>query len=126
MKFSHSFRVESSDIDEQGHVNNVAFLRWIQDVALAHWHHSATQAQIDKFAWFVVRHEIDYKKQAFEQEEISVTTWVNNWTKVTCERHTEVTRGTVLLVKAKTVWCIIDRTSSKPTKITTDLIERFK
>ncbi|MEJ7701119.1 MAG: thioesterase family protein [Pyrinomonadaceae bacterium] len=37
MKFSHSFRVSTEDIDAQGHVNNVAYVRWIQDVAVAHW-----------------------------------------------------------------------------------------
>ena len=35
--FSHSFTVESTDLDEQGHVNNVSYLRWVQDVAIAHW-----------------------------------------------------------------------------------------
>src|SRR5580765_5546109 len=42
MKFSHSFRVQAADIDEQGHVNNVVYLRWIQDVAVAHWRKAAT------------------------------------------------------------------------------------
>ena len=101
MKFSHSFRVEPSDIDEQGHVNNVAYLRWIQDVAVAHWREAATAEQQERFAWVVVRHEIDYKKQAFENEEITATTWVGEWSKVTCERFTEITRGDDLLVVAR-------------------------
>ena len=42
MKFSHSFTVEATDIDEQGHVNNVAYVRWMQDVAVAHRRHAAT------------------------------------------------------------------------------------
>ena len=62
MKFSHSFRVLAGDIDEQGHVNNVAYLRWIQDVAVAHWRHSASAEQQDSYSWVVVRHEIDGRK----------------------------------------------------------------
>jgi acyl-CoA thioester hydrolase len=125
MKFSHSFRVQAEDIDEQGHVNNVAYLRWIQDVAVAHWQNSATVEQQEKYAWVVVRHEIDYKKQAFENDEITATTWVGEWSKVTCERFTEIFRGNELLVKGRTVWCMLDRETAKPARIASDLIERF-
>ena len=125
MKFSHSFRVSSDDIDEQGHVNNVAYLRWIQDVAVAHWRHSATDEQLARYSWITVRHEIDYKKQAFENEEITATTWVGEWTHVTCERFTEIHRESDLLVKSRTVWCMIDRETTRPAKITSGLIERF-
>lgn len=125
MKFSHSFRVAAEDIDEQGHVNNVAYLRWIQDVAVAHWRHSASAEQIGRLSWVTVRHEIDYKKQAFLDDEITATTWIGEWSKVTCERFTEIRRGEDLLVKGRTVWCMIDRENSRPAKITGELIERF-
>ena len=125
MKFSHSFLVSSDDIDVQGHVNNVAYLKWIQDVAVAHWNHSATSGQLEKYSWLVVRHEIDYKKPAFENDEITATTWVGEWTAVTCERFTEVKRGEDLLVKGRTVWCMVDRDSLRPSRISKDLVDRF-
>jgi len=125
MKFSHSFRVQAADIDEQGHVNNVAYLRWIQDVAVAHWRYAATTEQQEKFSWVVIRHEIDYKKQAFENDEIVAITCVGQWSKVTCERFTELFRHDDLLVKGRTVWCMLDRRTAKPTRIARDLIERF-
>lgn len=125
MKFSHSFRVSAEDIDANGHVNNVAYVLWIQDVAVAHWF-SVTDEEIrEKFNWLVVRHEIDYRKQAFENEEITATTWVGEATKVTFERFTEITRGEDLLVKARSVWCLIDRETLKPTRITTEMKELF-
>ncbi len=125
MKFSHSFRVSSEDIDEQGHVNNVAYVRWVQEAAVAHWFHAATKEQKEKYSWVLVRHEIDYKKQAFENEEITATTWVEDWTAATCDRLTEITRGTDLLVKSKTVWCMLDRQTSRPTRIASELKELF-
>lgn len=125
MKFLHSFTVPPDDIDEQGHVNNVAFVRWVQDIAVAHWRHSATEEQLAKYSWVAVRHEIDYKKPAFENEAITATTWVGEWTHVTCERFTEIHRGDDLLVKGRTVWCMIDRETLKPTRITSELIDRF-
>jgi len=121
MKFSHSFRVSTEDIDEQGHVNNVAYLRWIQDVAVAHWFSCATDTIRAKYTWVVLRHEIDYKKQAFENEKVTATTWVGEPTRISWERFTEITRGEDLLVKARSVWCLIDRETLKPTRITEEL-----
>ncbi|MCU1289278.1 MAG: thioesterase [Acidobacteria bacterium] len=125
MKFLQSFRVSADDIDVQRHVNNVAYVKWIQDVAVAHWL-SVTNEQIrDKYTWVVLRHEIDYKKQAFENEEITVKTWVGEPTRISWERLTEIKRGADLLVKARSVWCLIDRETSKPTRITSELKEMF-
>lgn len=126
MKFSHSFRVPVSDIDAQGHVNNVAYVKWIQDVAVAHWFSVITEETREKYTWIVIRHEIDYKKQSFVGEEINVETWVGEPTRVSWERFTEITRGKDLLVKARSVWCLIDRETSKPTRITSKLKELFQ
>src|SRR5260221_13431923 len=125
MRFSHSFLVSPDDIDEQSHVNNVAFVRWIQDIAVAHWRHAASDEMLSKYSWILIRHEIDYKKQAFEGQEITATTWVGEWTKITCERFTEIHRDDDLLVKSRTVWCMIDRETKRPAKINRELIEEF-
>lgn len=126
MKFSHSFRVLAEDIDEWGHVNNVAYLRWVQDVAVAHWQAWATEEQKTNFTWVVTRHEIDYKKPAFENDEIVSTTWVDGIRMATCQRFTEITRGDDMLVKAKSIWCIINRETSRPTRISSELKEMFQ
>jgi len=125
MNFSHSFRVSADDIDEQRHVNNVAFVRWIQEVAVAHWLSITTEEMRTKYSWIVVRHEIDYKKQAFETEEIIMETWVGEPTRISWERFTEIRRGEDLLVKARSVWCLIDRETSKPSRITEELKDLF-
>ena len=125
MKFSHSFRVSPADIDEQNHVGNVAFVKWIQDVAVAHWRTLATVEMQTRLTWIVVRHEIDYKKQAFLNEEITAATWVGEPTRISWERFTEIRRGKDLLVRARTVWCLIDRETLKPTRISNELKELF-
>lgn len=125
MKFSHSFTVSVRDIDAQNHVNNVAYVRWIQDAAVAHWFSVTDEETREKLTWIVTRHEIDYKKPAFENEEIVVTTWVGMPTRVSWERFTEIKRGADLLVKARSVWCLIDRAAAKPTRITAEMKELF-
>ena len=126
MKFSHSFRVVAEDIDAQGHVGNVAYVKWIQEVAVAHWFSATQEETREKYTWVVTRHEIDYKKQAFENEEIVVTTWVGEPTRISWERLTEIRRGEDLLVKARSVWCLIDRETLKPTRITSELKKLFQ
>ncbi len=126
MKFSHNFRVQKSDIDAHNHVNNVAYLRWIQDVAVAHWQTAASAQIQEDYTWFVLRHEIDYKKSAFENDDITATTWVGKATKIKCERFTEIKRGEDILVESKSVWCLLDATTNKPTRITGELKELFE
>jgi acyl-CoA thioester hydrolase len=126
MKFSHSFRVSARDIDAQGHVNNVAYVKWIQDVAVAHWLSVTTEETREKYTWIVTRHEIDYKRQTFADEEVTATTWVGEPSRISWERFTEITRGESLLVKARSVWCLIDRKTLKPTRITSELRELLK
>lgn len=126
MRFSHAFRVTADDIDVQGHVNNVAYVKWIQDVAVAHWFSVTNEATRKKYTWVVLRHEVDYKKQAFETEEIIVKTWVGEPTRISWERFTEITRDEDLIVKARSLWCLIDRETSKPTRITSELKELLK
>ena len=126
MKFSHSFTVSAEDIDAQNHVNNVAYVRWIQDVAVAHWFAVTNEEMREQFTWMLTRHEIDYKKQTFEGENVTATTWVGTATRITCERFTEITRGKDLLIKAQSVWCFIDKNSGRPAKITEEIREIFE
>lgn len=125
MKFSQTLTVSETHLDEQNHVNNIVYVQWIQDVAVSHWLNIVSKEVQDKFTWFLLRHEIDYKQQAFEDEEIMLTTWVGEATKITCYRYTEITKGETLLVKAKSNWCMIDTETKKPARITDEIREKF-
>ena len=56
--FMHTIKVASGDIDDMNHVNNVVYLRWVQDAAAAHWDAIASEELKNKYAWVVLRHEI--------------------------------------------------------------------
>ena len=113
--FEMAIAVEPADIDELGHVNNVVYLRWVQDIAIAHWQAAASAADKAKLLWIVVRHEIDYKQPARLGDGILARTWVGAATRIKFERHTELRRASdgVLLAKALTVWCPIDAVTGK-------------
>ncbi|GGD82043.1 acyl-CoA thioesterase [Planktosalinus lacus] len=125
--FQTEITVPASAIDNLNHVNNVVYLQWIQDVAAQHWNESTDFALREKLAWVVVNHFIEYKAPAFEKDVLILKTRVEKYSGVTSERHTEIIRkaDNKLLVKAKTLWCLLDKNTGKPMRITDDLIAKF-
>jgi acyl-CoA thioester hydrolase len=119
--------VAPADIDGLGHVNNVVYVRWVQDIAVAHWSAAASPADQEKFLWIVVRHEIDYKQAARLGDTILARTWVGAATRIRFERHTELLRASdrMLLARAKTVWCPIDAVSGKLASVGAEVRARF-
>lgn len=121
------FPVEPGDIDVMGHVNNVTYLRWVQDVAEAHWTARAPSEFQERLLWIVLRHEIDYKQSARLGDEIQACTWVGEATRVRFERFTEIRRAAdgVVLAKARTVWCPLDAATRRPAGVGAELREMF-
>jgi acyl-CoA thioester hydrolase len=119
--------IQPTDIDALGHVNNVTYVRWVQDVAVAHWQSAATAADQASLAWVVVRHEIDYKRPAFLRDKIIARTWVGEAVRHRFERHTELLRAAdrKLLARALTIWCPIDKQTGRPTDVTPEVRARF-
>ena len=125
--FEMTISVQPADIDGQNHVNNTVYLRWVQDVATAHWKSLAGADAQEAIGWVVVRHEIDYKSPANLGDQIVLRTWVGEASRLKFERFTEILRKTdrQLLSKARTLWVPIDSTTGKPTRVSPDVRARF-
>ena len=126
-RFELSIAVKPADIDRLGHVNNVVYLRWVQDAAVAHWQATAPAEDQEQLRWVVMRHEIDYKRPAFVNDEIIARTWVGTATQRAFERHTELLRGRDMrvLAQVRTLWCPIDANTGKPTDVSDEVRARF-
>lgn len=74
--FQQAIEPTASDIDENGHVNNVVYLRWAQDLGVAHWRSRAPAAAQATWAWVALRHEIDYRRELKLGETAKGRTWV--------------------------------------------------
>ena len=72
--FSMSVTAVAADIDALGHVNNTVYLRWVQDVATAHWRAIARPQDVGRYIWVVTRHEIDYLRATRVDETVMLTT----------------------------------------------------
>jgi acyl-CoA thioester hydrolase len=118
---------QPADIDGQNHVNNTVYLRWVQDVATAHWKSLASVDAREAIGWVVLRHEIDYKMPGNLGDEILLRTWVGGASRLKFERFTEIRRknDNKLLAQARTVWVPIDSQTGKPTRVSADVRARF-
>lgn len=118
---------EPSDIDELGHVNNVVYVRWVQDAAVEHWMHVVPSDKADKFVWVCSRHEIDYRSQLLLEDEIEVRTWLGDYKGARFDRHVAILKkGTDRpAVQAKTTWVLMSRETFRPQRIREDILSLF-
>ena len=116
--FEQAITVAAGDLDELHHVNNVVYLRWVQDIATAHWTAIAPREALDSVAWVARRHEIDYLSAATLGEQLVVRTWVGQAEGLTFERLTEIRRaGGQVIARARTLWVPIDRGTGRPRRV---------
>ena len=120
--FMHILSVASSDIDAMGHVNNVVYVRWIQEVAAAHWNHQASATLQSKYAWVVLRHEIDYKNPAFLDDVVTGLTWVGDYNGARFDRFVKISANGKVVTEAKTTWCLLDAKTHRPIRIPDEII----
>jgi acyl-CoA thioester hydrolase len=123
-KFLHPIAVTSADIDEMGHVNNVVYIRWVQEVSEAHWLHVAPETLRQRYRWVVLRHEIDYRNPVFISDKVAGTTWVGEHRGARFERYVRLSslNDDKIFAEAKTIWCIMDVHSKKTVRIPDDVL----
>lgn len=122
VSYDHTFTVKPEEIDNLNHVNNIVYLQWVNDISGKHWKILSTDEINKKYFWVVLRHEIDYLQSAIVGDEITVHTWVGESSGVKSIRHVHIYKGEILLIKAKTTWCLIDSKTLKPTRINQDIL----
>jgi len=126
--FEYRITVTGSDIDELDHVNNIVYLRWVQEAASAHWAQLSNDAINQKYVWVVMRHEIDYLQPAWQGNELMAYTWVGKNEGAKSERYTQL-YNTVTgkkLAEAVTTWCLLDASSKRPKRIEADILSLFE
>ena len=125
--FEIGIEIQPGDIDVLGHVNNVVFLRWVQDAAVAHWSALTNEHQKAEVVWVVARHEIDYKKPAMPGDGLRARTWVGGASRTVFERLTEIVRAAdgVVLARARTLWVPVDPAGGRPTVVSAEVRALF-
>lgn len=119
--------VAPEDIDDMEHVNNVVYLRWVQDVALAHWKAYATPEMLRDLGWVAARHELDYLRAAVLGDRVVARTWVGAIDSRRFERLTEIVRASdgVVLARGRTLWLMVSRLTGRISRISDELRALF-
>ena len=127
MTFTRAFTATAADIDELGHVNNAVWVRWIQEIAVAHWEAVAPPDHQAAYAWVVTRHEIDYRGNVREGETVTGETWVPD-----PPRGARFDRRVRFLgadgrvrVEATTTWALLDRGTGRLLRIRPEVAGPF-
>ncbi len=128
--FSHRFCVPSTDIDDLGHAGNVSWVRWVNEAAAAH----SLSIGLDLPAyrelgllWVVRKHEIEYVGPAFDAESLEAITWIETLKGATSLRRTLFRRTAdgATLARAATTWVLVSIATGRPTRVPSELLERY-
>jgi len=123
--------VSADEIDGQGHVNNAVYVTWMDRAAFAHSCEVGYdgQAYLRLNTSFVVRrHEIDYLGAALAGDRILCATWAGEMDRFTAIRFHHIVRASdgQTLIRARTEWIYVDRTTGRPRRMPAELIAAFE
>jgi acyl-CoA thioester hydrolase len=127
-RYAHVVVVKDADIDDLGHVNNVAYARMIEDIARAH----AVSLGMDTDAFraqgsvpVMLEHHLKYRRPGFLNDVLTVTTEIEMMGGIRARRHNQIKRGEEVLVDSMTEWVWVDVTSGRPKAIPKVSLEMF-
>ena len=127
MAFTLTKTATPADIDELGHVNNAVWVKWIQDIAVAHWEAVAPAEHQAAYIWVVTRHEIDYRGNVGPGETVTGETWVPDPPRgARFDRHVRFTGADgKVKVEAVSTWALLDRATGRLLRVRPELAAPF-
>lgn len=125
-----SLTVPESAIDVNGHVNNLAYLQWMQDSAIEH--STALGWPVERYrqvgaGWVVRSHYIEYLRPAFAGERLLLLTWVAGLRTRSSPRKFLFWRpeDQHVVARAETLWVFVDSATGRPRTIPPELATAF-
>ena len=117
--FRLTFEPQPADIDANGHVNNVVYLRWAQDLGVAHWQTLAPPEALTTWAWVALRHEIDYRRELKLGETAHGRTWVADAAQgPRFDRYIRIDAADgAMCAQCLTTWVLIEQATGRPRRV---------
>jgi len=126
--YTHRFGVLPGDIDELGHANNVVWVRWVNEAAIAHAAAVGMGAEpLGRLSvlWVVRRHDIEYLLPALLGEQLEALTWAHSLRGATSLRRTLFKRDGHTCARAETTWALLDAATGRPRRIPPELLTAY-
>ena len=122
--------VPAEAVDRNRHVNNVAYVQWMQDAAIAHSAATGCTRMTEAIGatWVARMHRIEYLSPAFAGEAITILTWVADFRKVRSLRRYKFIRAAdqKVLAQGETDWVLVDVATGHPRDIPAELANLFE
>lgn len=127
---THHFTVPAESIDMLRHVNNVEYLRWMQDVSIAH--STALGWPMERYfrercAWVVRTHSIEYLRPALLGDRLRLLTWVESFGERSSLRKYLFWRESdaQVIARAESTWVFVDGRTGLPRPVPDVVRESF-
>jgi len=129
--YSKRFAVPADAIDVNRHVNNLAYVEWMQQIAIEN--SAAAGWPLERYielgaGWVVRSHFIEYLRPAFEDQLLSAHTWVPRFDQRSTPRRYLFVREAdrQILAQAETRWVFVDLESGRRRSLPPELIAAFE
>jgi acyl-CoA thioester hydrolase len=123
--FRHTVAIDPADIDHMGHVNNAAYLNWVQDAVVDYWSSVAPPGAVAQHLWVALKHEITYLKPTFLQDNVVAEVIAERVEGARAFFRTVLKRGDDVLSEISSCWCCLDAATRRPARLARDVIGRF-
>ena len=123
-------RARWSEIDGAGHVNNAAYLSFLEDCAMemmAAYDWPAARMHAEGFGIVAREYRIQYVAPALLDDELEVASWVSEVKRASALRHYTITRVSdgESILRAQAWWVWVDVDSGRPLRIPADFLAAF-
>ncbi|WP_292053924.1 MULTISPECIES: acyl-CoA thioesterase [unclassified Brevundimonas] len=119
--------IKPEHIDENGHVNNVVYVGWLQDVGTAHWNARFDEQTRTKWSWVALRHEIDYFRGIMPGATgIKARTWVGDPQGPRFARYVRIEdESGKVYAQGISEWCLVEASTLRPHRIQAEMLAPF-
>ena len=128
--YRYEIIVPAEVVDGNRHVNNVAYVQWMQDAALKHSAATGCTRMTEAVGatWVARMHRIEYLSPAFAGDAITVLTWVADFRKVRSLRRYKFVRAAdqKVIAQGETDWVFIDVSTGRPRGIPGEIASLFE
>ncbi|CAL1692845.1 hypothetical protein MMB232_03028 [Brevundimonas subvibrioides] len=125
--FELQLEIRPEHIDDNGHVNNVVYVGWLQDAGTAHWNARFDAETRAKWSWVALRHEIDYLRALQPDATAVARTWVGDPRGPRFARYVRIEDGEGrLCAQGVSEWCLVEAATLRPTRIPATMLPTFE
>jgi acyl-CoA thioester hydrolase len=123
--FRYSVAIDPGDIDHMGHVNNAAYLKWVQEAVVDYWRSVAPPDAVARHLWVALKHEITYLRPTFLQDTVVAEVIAEKVEGARAMFTTVLRRGEEVLSEIKSSWCCLDAATQRPARLAREVVSRF-